>query len=191
MKIKITYPDPAETKLPRRKILQILRLPFWAAAFACPIINLIIGGKAWSIVVLMSLYIVWTLLVSPALVEYNRISQTVKLVTNTGILLALIDIFLAPGWAIEVVPIVCFGGLIISGLLFFTNLEKQKQNMLPMLLMIFVTQVGAVIGLSVYHEEKRWALIVMGLISLALLFACIIALGADFIKELQKRFHVK
>ncbi len=191
MKLKITYPSVEKRKVQRKKILRILRLPFLAAAVVCPILNLITGGKAWSLVVLMSLYIAWTLLVSPDLVEYNRISQTVKATVNAGILLTLIDVFLASGWAIEVVPIVCFGGLIISGVLFFTNLERQKQNMLPMLLMIFITQLGAAIGLSVYHEQKRWALIVMGLISVVLLFACIIALGGDFIRELKKRVHVK
>ncbi len=191
MKIEITYPAVEKKTLQRRKILRIARIPFTLAAIACPIVNLFTGGKAWSLIVLMSLYFAWTLLVSPDLVEYNRISQTVKLTVNSSILLALIDIFLSPGWAIEVVPIVCFAGLIVSGVLFFTNLERQKQNMLPMLLMIFVTQLGAIIGLSIYHEAKRWALIVMGVLSFALLAACIIALGRDFLRELQKRFHVK
>ena len=139
----------------------------------------------------MSLYTVWSLVLSPDLVEYNRISQFIKLITCSCILLTMIDIFLAPGWAIEVVPIVCFGGLTIAGVLFFTDLEKQKQNMLPMLLLIFLAIIGSIVGLCLWHEESRWALAVMGAFALALLFACAVTLGNDFVRELRRGFHIK
>lgn len=191
MKIKNTYPTAPKHTLQRRKFLKIVRWPCLAAAYACPIVNLIIGGRAWSVIVLMALYMLWTLVLSPDLVEYNRISQVVKVVTYSIILLALIDVCLAPGWALDVIPIVCFGGLILSGVLFFTDLERQKQNMLPMLLLIFLAILGAIIGLSTWHTKMRWAIIVMGALALALLVACIIALGAEFLRELKRRFHTK
>ena len=99
-----------------------------AAAIASVLVNWATGGKAWSLIVLMSLYMVWTLVLSPDLVEYNRISQFIKLITCTCILLTLIDVFLISGWAVIVVPIVGFGGLIVAGILFLTDLERQKQN---------------------------------------------------------------
>ena len=191
MELKITYPPVGKRKLQQKKLIAIMRWPFLFAAYICPILNLVTGGKAWSLIVLMSLYTVWTLVLSPDLVEYNRISQFIKLITCSCILLALIDIFLAPGWAIEVVPIVCFCGLAISGILFFTDLERQKQNMLPMLLLIFLALIGSVIGLCLWHEESRWALAVMGAFALALLVACVITLGNDFTRELKRRFHTK
>lgn len=191
MKIKITYPPVEKHKMQRKKFLSIIRWPVMFAAYICPILNLVIGGKAWSLIVLMSLYMLWSLVLSPDLVEYNRISQFIKLIVYSSILLVLIDAFLAPGWAIEVVPIVCFGGLIVSGVLFFTDMRRQKQNMMPMLFLIFFAILGSIIGLSVWHEESRWALAVMGALAVALLIACILLLGRDFLRELHRRFHIK
>lgn len=161
------------------------------AALICPVLNLVTGGKAWSIVVLMGLYMAWVLVLSPDLVEYNRISQCIKLITCSCVLLALIDIFLAPGWAIEVVPIVCFAGLAVCGVLFFTDLERQKQNMLPMLLLILLALAGSIVGLSLWHEESRWALAVMGVFAFSLLTACAAILGHGLLREFRRRFHTK
>lgn len=191
MKLNITYPPVAKRRLQRKKILSIMRWPIYFAAFICPVLNIVTGGKAWSLIVLMSLYMAWTLLLSPDLVEYNRISQFIKFITCSCVLLIVIDVFLAPGWAIEVVPIVCFCGLTIAGVLFFTDLERQKQNMLPMLLLIFITIVGSLVGLCLWHEESRWALAVMGAFSISLLVALTITLGSEFIRELRRRFHIQ
>lgn len=191
MKVEITYPQPQKKKLKRRKFLSIIKWPILLVSYICPIVNLLTGGKAWSLIVLMGLYMLWTLILSPDLVEYNRISQFIKLIFCTCVLLTLIDVFLAPGWAIQVVPIVCFGGLTVSGVLFFTDFERQKQNMLPMLLLIFLGIAGSVIGLSVWHEESNWALGVMGALAFALLVALMITLGGEFIRELKRRFHIK
>lgn len=191
MKLDITYPAVERRRLQRKKFLHIVRWPVLFAALICPVVNLVTGGAAWSIIVLMALYMLWTLVLSPDLVEYNRISQFIKTIVCTCILLTLIDVFLAPGWAIEVVPIVCFTGLAVAGILFFTDLERQKQNMLPMLLLILFAIAGSVIGLSLWHEESRWALAVMDVFAVCLLFACMVSLGSEFLRELKRRFHTK
>ena len=191
MKLDITYPTVERRRLQRKKFLHIVRWPVLFAALICPVVNLVTGGAAWSIIVLMALYMLWTLVLSPDLVEYNRISQFIKTIVCTCILLTLIDVFLAPGWAIEVVPIVCFTGLAVAGILFFTDLERQKQNMLPMLLLILFAIAGSVIGLSLWHEESRWALAVMGVFAVCLLFSCMVSLGSEFLRELKRRFHTK
>ncbi len=191
MNVKITYPTVEKHRLQRNKFLKILRWPYLAATIACPIVNYYTGGKAWSIIALMGMYMVWKLVLSPDLVEYNRLSQTIKLFLSSCVLLALIDYFLVPGWAILVVPIVGFGGLAVAGTLLFSDLERQKQNFLPLLFMIILAMIGSVIGLSLWHEASRWALIVMGCSAVALLIACCITMGTDFIRELKRRFHVK
>ena len=191
MKVNITYPPVTKRKLQRKRVLMIARWPMLFAAFICPVINLVTGGKAWSVIVLMSLYMVWTLGFATDLVEYNRISQFIKLITETCILLILIDVLLAPGWAIEVVPSVCFGGFVVVGILFFTDLRRQKQNMLPMLSMIFLALISSIVGLILWHEESRWALAIMGAFAFALLVACIVILKTEFVRELKRRFHVK
>ncbi len=191
LKIEITYPPVSKRGFQRRKLVKTMRWPILLAAYTCPIVNLCVGGKAWSVIVLMALYMLWTLVLSPDLVEYNRISQPIKLIACSCVLLALIDLLLAPGWAMLVVPLVCFAGLLVSAVLFFTDLEKQKQNMLPMLLLAVMALLGAVVGLSVWHGEGRWALAVMGSFSLALLITCILILGADFTREIRRRFHTR
>lgn len=191
MKVDIVYPRPGREQQLHRRLAGLLQWPFLFAAYICPILNLVTGGRAWSVIVLWSLFIVWSTAISPALVEYNRISQFIKLISNACILLILIDRLLSPGWAVEVVPIVCFCGLAVAGILFFTDLERQKQNMLPLLLLIAVSLLCAVVGLILWREESRWALAVMGAFAFALLFACACTLGPDFVRELKKRFHTQ
>ncbi len=191
MNVKITYPAVEKRRLERQKFLSILRWPYLAAAIICPIVNYCVGGKAWSIIVLMGMYMAWKLVLSPDLVEYNRLSQSIKLLLTSCVMLVLIDYFLVPGWAIEVVPIVGFGGLVLAGTLLFSDFERQKQNLLPLLLLIFLAIVGSVVGLSVWYDRGRWAFWVMGAVAILLLISCCISLGGEFLRELKRRFHIK
>jgi membrane protein YdbS with pleckstrin-like domain len=191
MKIKNTYPTAPKQTLQRRKLLNIVRWPFWIAGYGCPVINLIVGGKAWSAVVVIALIMTWKLVLCPDLVEYNRISQFIKLIACSCLLLGAIDLFLASGWAMKVIPLVSFGGLVGSGLMFFTDIQRQKQNMLPMLLLIFCCLVASIVGVSVLGKNSGWELIVMGSVALAQLVAIICTLGGEFLRELRRRFHIK
>ena len=189
MKIKITYPEVAPDKVKHQKFINFIKWPILIAVIICPILNIVTGGKAWSLVVLMSIYMVWDLVISRDLVEYNRISQFVKLITLTGLLLTIIDIFLAPGWAIEAVSILIFSGLIVTAILFFTDIERQKQNIFPLLFLILLSIFSSIIGLSFYHKKDNWGLAVMGGIALILLVALNIVLKDNIINELKKGFH--
>ncbi|MDO4564941.1 MAG: DUF6320 domain-containing protein [Clostridia bacterium] len=191
MKVKLSYPLPEKRTQHWNRLVSALNWAFLFTAYICPIVNLTTGGKAWSVVVLWSLWILRSNVVAPALVEYNRISQFIKFIVHACVLLILIDVFLSPGWAVEVVPIVCFSGLIIAGFLFFTNLQRQKQNMFPMLGLIAVSLGCTIVGLIVWREERLWSLVVMGALAFALLAGCVCVLGLDFLRELKKRFHVK
>ena len=191
MKIKITYPKVSPKIIKHQRLINFMKWPLLIAVVICPIINLITGGKAWSLVVLMSIYMVWDLVISRDLVEYNRISQFVKLITLTSLLLITIDIFLAPGWALEAVPILIFSGLIVTSVLFFTDIEKQKQNIFPFLFLILLSIFSSIIGLSFYHEKDSWPLTVMGVVALFLLITLSITLKENIINELKKGFSVK
>lgn len=191
MKIKITYPKVSPKIIKHQRLINFMKWPLLIAVVICPIINLITGGKAWSLVVLMSIYMVWDLVISRDLVEYNRISQFVKLITLTSLLLITIDIFLAPGWALEAVPILIFSGLIVTSVLFFTDIERQKQNIFPFLFLILLSIFSSIIGLSFYHEKDSWPLTVMGVVALFLLITLSITLKENIINELKKGFSVK
>ena len=191
MKIKITYPKVSPKIIKHQRLINFMKWPLFIAVVICPIINLITGGKAWSLVVLMSIYMAWDLVISRDLVEYNRISQFVKLITLTSLLLITIDIFLAPGWALEAVPILIFSGLIVTSVLFFTDIERQKQNIFPFLFLILLSIFSSIVGLSFYHEKDSWPLTVMGVVALFLLITLTIALKENIINELKKGFSVK
>ncbi|MBP3457166.1 MAG: hypothetical protein J6K36_03560 [Bacilli bacterium] len=191
MKIKITYPKVSPKIIKHQRLINFMKWPLLIAVVICPIINLITGGKAWSLVVLMSIYMAWDLVISRDLVEYNRISQFVKLITLTSLLLITIDVFLAPGWALEAVPILIFSGLIVTSVLFFTDIERQKQNIFPFLFLILLSIFSSIIGLSFYHEKDSWPLTVMGVVALFLLITLSITLKENIINELKKGFSVK
>lgn len=191
MKIKITYPKVSPKIIKHQRLINFMKWPLLIAVVICPIINLITGGKAWSLVVLMSIYMAWDLVISRDLVEYNRISQFVKLITLTSLLLITIDVFLTPGWALEAVPILIFSGLIVTSVLFFTDIERQKQNIFPFLFLILLSIFSSIIGLSFYHEKDSWSLTVMGVVALFLLITLTITLKENIINELKKGFSVK
>ena len=191
MKIKITYPKVSPKIIKHQRLINFMKWPLLIAVVICPIINLITEGKAWSLVVLMSIYMAWDLVISRDLVEYNRISQFVKLITLTSLLLITIDVFLAPGWALEAVPILIFSGLIVTSVLFFTDIERQKQNIFPFLFLILLSIFSSIIGLSFYHEKDSWPLTVMGVVALFLLITLSITLKENIINELKKGFSVK
>jgi len=191
MKIEIVYPTEDVKSIKKLEVLSKIKWIFLFTAYICPVINILTGGKAWSVIVLWSLWIIFTFILSPDLVEYNRISQFVKFISNTSVLLIIVDVFIVSGWAVKVVPIFGFAGIVVSGILFFTDFNTQKQNLMPLLKLIFISLVCSVIGLVVWRNESHWALIVMGALALALLLASIKVLGEDFTREIHKRFHIR
>ena len=191
MRVEITYPSVTRASRSRRRMLSVLRFPFIGAAIASLAVNLWVGGPLWSIIVIPALYVVWRLVLAPDLVEYNRISQSIKAVVWSCILLTLIDIFLVHGFAIFVIPIVCFGGLVVCMVLFFTNLETQKHNMLPLVFFIFASVLGSAVALYFRHADGDWPYMVLLVLSVLFLLSLIIILGQDFKTELKRRFHLK
>lgn len=190
MKIDVTYPRRTKIEARRDDLIGWAKGPFLFAAYLCPIVNLATGGKAWSVIVLWALYMVWTLGFSTDMVEYNLISQCIRLVTQSCILLLLIDLLLAPGWAAVVVPIVCFSSLFAVGILFLCDLPKQRHNMLPMLALSGAALIAAILGLLILDCPK-WPLAVLGALSSALLVTCVCVLGGDMAREMKKMFHTE
>ena len=192
MHVKNTYPKITKVSRNRKRMLNIVRWPFLAVSLAAPIVNLWIGGPLWCILVILTLVIVWKMILSPDLVEFNRISQSIKVTVWSSILIAAVDLlFVNNRFALFVIPIVCFAGLTNCIVLFFTDLEIQKHNMLPLINFIFVSIIGSAIALYFYHNEENWPLIVLFCLSVLSLLSLIIVLGQDFKIEMQRRFHIK
>ena len=192
MHVEITYPSVKKKySFERRKLLGILRWPYIGVGIAAVIVNLCVRGPLWSVLVILSLYISWRLFLSLDLVEYNRLSQSIKGVYWTCVLLLLIDWLIVPIWASFVVPIVGAGGLILCGTLFFTDLETQKHNMLPLLLFLFVALIAAGIGVFVASPRDFWSFLGLGIVAVLLLVSLIVILRRDLVIEMRRRFHIK
>lgn len=191
MKVNITYPSKKSKNISRRRLLQILRWPFIGAALACIIVNICVGGKAWSAIAVVALFGIWKQIFAVDLVEYNRISQLIKSIMYIVIILALIDLLIVSIWAIGVLAIIGYSGLILSGILFLTDLKRQKQNMLPMFFYIVVALIASVVGFVYADPSNLWTVIVLAAVSFVLLFVCIVVLRKEFVNELKKGFKVK
>ena len=190
MDFEIIYPHIKKTSIAMLRVRYIFGLIFLAAAAVCPIVNIVLHGPAWSVIVLWALYMVWTLILKAPLVERNLISQGVRLLVMTGILLVLIDWLIVPGWAAFVIPNVVYTALIVLAILFFVNVSKQRHNVMPLLVVVALTVVGSVIALFVF-SETRWPMIVLAAVAASLLIVSIFILRTRLISEFRKRFHIE
>lgn len=191
MEVKVTYPHVERRKKGRRKMLQILKWPFIVGALASIIVNICVGGKAWSAIVVAGEIALWKLVFALDLVEYNRISQFIKATIYSCIILALIHFLIVPFWALGIISILVYAALVVSGILFLTDIKRQKQNMLPMFFFIVAALVSSAIGFILSDTKDYWAVIVLSSISVVLLIVCISVLRLDFLRELKKGFHIK
>ena len=167
------------------KIMEWLSL---ATCIACPIVNYFVGGKWWSAVVVWAVYSFWSIVLSPDMVERNMISQTVKVLWRTAVLLALIDHFLAPGWAHFVIPILGFSGLLITSVTYLADFNRQRQNAMPMI-WLFLFSLAFSVAALLGWIQLNWPMMVLGGSSSALIILGVIAFREDLLLELKKRFH--
>ncbi len=190
MEIKIVYPELGKKKLRGTRYLFVCGTAFAAAAVVSVLVNLAVGGKAWSVIVSAALLLIWKLALARDLVEYNRVSQSAKWLIGSCIMLILIELFLAPGWAVFVVPIVFGAGLLVSGTLFISDLRKQKHNMKPLLILIIIAFAGAAAA-RFFMKGLNIPLIVLLALSAALLIALTAILKSFLLRELRCRLHTK
>ena len=127
MVVKEVYPHIDRQIRVYQTVRNIARYVFIAAALVCLITNYLTGGKFWSAVVVWSIITAWNIFFSPDRFEFNAISQTVKVIFHAVVLLWLIDLCLVQaGWYKFVIPIVCFGALLLTVVFLFTRLSSPS-----------------------------------------------------------------
>ena len=187
MKVKIVYPELSKPKRFFYHTRSVVRVVFLLAALTCLFTNWAVKGKPWSIVVVWSLFSIWNLVFSPDTIEFNMISQIVKLLFFSIVLLGLIDICLVQGWALFVIPIVVFSGLLVTSVFFFIDVNAQSQNSMPLVAMAICSLIAYGVCRH-FYPDAGWPMIVMGAVALSLLILCIL-FNKEFVNELKKRFH--
>ena len=190
MDFEIIYPKIKKQSLAMLRIRYVMGLIFLVSGVVCSIVNIAVGGKAWSVIAIWGMYMVWTLVLKQPLVERNLISQGVRLAVCTVIMLVLIDRLLYPGWANFVAPIVAYAALIVLAILFFVNVSQQRHNVMPLVILTALAAVGSAVALFVFSETS-WPMIVLASTAAALLIATAFTLKTRLISELVKRFHLR
>lgn len=188
MTVNITYPH-IKRKIERIRVLRnMARFGLVFAGVICVFLNLVIGGPAWSAIVVWAVWTGWILLTSPDFVSCNRLSLCSKLVFNAALLLALITLLFSRKAAFGV-PLTWFIGECTSGVLFFTDIRRQKQNMAPMLMLLLVGLVGSAAGMI--FISKSWVFIAVGAAAAAILIGCVAVLRGELTGAFKKAMHVK
>ena len=189
MNPKIIYPIPERQAGFYRSLRNLARITFLAAGVICLLINFLVKGKMWSIIVIWSLFSVWRLVFSPRLVEFSIFSHASKVTFYIVILLFLIDRFLAPGWAETVIPIVLFADLLVMFVLFFVTYERRRRHLVSIILLGLLNLVSIPYSIHSWPIDN-WIAFSFQIASLALFIVMIIVNRKDLMYELKVRFLV-
>lgn len=186
MRLKNIYPIPERQGNFYHKLRFIMGIVFIVAILACVIVNLSVGGKAWSVVVVWSIISLWRLLFSLKIVEFSIFSHATRITFYLIVLLLLIDYFLYSGWAKTVIPIVLFGYLLIMFILFLSLRDKRDRHYLS----IFILGLFAIafIPYSIRFPIDNWIAFSFSIAILVLFIVLLIINFKDIVYEIKVRF---
>jgi hypothetical protein len=156
----------------------------------CPIVNHLTGGPLWSVVADVAMVFFWIEVLSPDVLENNMLRQVFRLGSFAIIETTLIGIFLSPGWLGFVLPIIGFGILLISVLLFVINLDKHRNCIMPLILETLIALVAFIVMVNI-TEQLNWPMITLGAVSSFVAFTGLVIFHKDIWVELRKRLHIK
>jgi len=192
MEMKNVYPDNLKN---RGRGLYIVRKIFmfilWIGALASVIVNISTGKPWWSAVVVVSVFAVHRLLLSPQLVERNMIGLFINLASYASLILLSIGLTLSEGWDLFVIPIVCSGSILICTLMFIFDTEGQKNSVHASAMLSFLCTVAFLVGFLKLQGREKLVMGICGLVAAACLVIYFSVLRTDFFRELKRRFHTK
>ena len=186
MNLKNIYPIPKRQNNFYHTFRFIMRIIFVVAILVCVIVNVAVGGKPWSIIVVWSIISLWRLLFSLKIVEFSIFSHATRVTFYLVILLLLIDYFLVPGWAKTVVPIVLFGYLLIMTILFASLRDKKDRHYLSIFVLGLFSL--AFIPYSIRFPIEDWIAFAFS-IAIFVIFVVLLAINfKDIVYEIKVRF---
>ena len=190
MNPKIIYPIPIRQSQIYRNLRNFCRILFIVAALVCLLINFLVKGKAWSLIVVWSLFITWRAVFSLKLSEFSVFSHIISLSIYVIILLVLIDRFLISGWAQTVVPIVFFAIILIMMIVYYATYEKKERHIVSISFLAFIS----IISIPYYYHSwpiENWVGFAFHLASLVLSLILAIISRKEIMRELKVRFKRK
>ena len=187
MNPKIIYPIPERQRMFFRRLREIVRIVFICASLICLLVNFLVKGKFWSIIVVWSLFSLWRLIFSLRLVEFSVYSHAVRVTLHTIILLFLIDHFLAPGWAQTVIPIVFFADLLLMFVIYYVTYDRRHRHLVSILMLGLINLISIPYSIRSWPIDN-WIAFAFQAASLLLFVVLIIINRKDLIYELKVRF---
>ncbi len=188
--IRIEYSDKKKSSLFMFWFKRLLKWIMALGIVTCPIVNHLTGGPLWSVVADVAMVFFWIEVLSPDVLENNMLRQVFKLGSFAIIETTLIGIFLSPGWLGFVLPIIGFGILLISVLLFVINLDKHRNCIMPLILETLIALVAFIVMVNI-TEQLNWPMITLGAVSSFVAFTGLVIFHKDIWVELRKRLHIK
>lgn len=189
MNPKIIYPIPERQRMFFRRLREIVRIVFICASLICLLVNFLVKGKFWSIIVVWSLFSLWRLIFSLRLVEFSVYSHAVRVTLHTIILLFLIDHFLAPGWAQTVIPIVFFADLLLMFVIYYVTYDRRHRHLVSILMLGLINLISIPYSIRSWPIDN-WIAFAFQAASLLLFVVLIIINRKDLIYELKVRFMI-
>ena len=187
MNPKIIYPVPERQSLFYRYLRNIVRIVFLVAALVCLIVNLLVKGKMWSLVVIWSLFSVWRLVFSLRLVEFSIFAHANKVTFYLVVLLFLIDHFLVPGWAETVIPIVLFADLLVMFVIYFAIYDRKERHLISIVLLGVLNLITIPYSLHSW-PISNWIAFAFQCASLLLFVTLLLINRNELIYEIRARF---
>jgi hypothetical protein len=187
MNPKIIYPVPERQSLFYRYLRNIVRIVFLVAALVCLIVNFLVKGKMWSLVVIWSLFSVWRLVFSLRLVEFSIFAHANKVTFYLVVLLFLIDHFLVPGWAETVIPIVLFADLLVMFVIFFAIYDRKERHLISIVLLGVLNLITIPYSLHSW-PISNWIAFAFQCASLLLFVTLLLINRKELIYEIRARF---
>ncbi len=188
--IRIEYSDKKKSSLFMFWFKRLLKWIMALGIVTCPIVNHLTGGPLWSVVADVAMVFFWIEVLSPDVLENNMLRQVFRLGSFAIIETTLIGIFLSPGWLGFVLPIIGFGILLISVLLFVINLDKHRNCIMPLILETLIALVAFIVMVNI-TEQLNWPMITLGAVSSFVAFTGLVIFHKDIWVELRKRLHIK
>ena len=189
MNPKIIYPIPDRQSTLYRNLRSVTRIVFILAAFVCLLVNILVKGKPWSLIVIWSLFCAWRLFFSLRLVEFSIFAHNVKITLYIVVLLYLIDRFLAPGWGETVIPIVLFGDLLIMLVVFLMTYDRKERHVVSITMLGLINL--AMIPYSLHSWPiTNWIAFAFLCASSVLFIVLLIINRKQLIHELKVRFNI-
>lgn len=184
--IEMSYP------VPRRRVLNLLKLRraalriFDFAGAVCVLANVCIGGPAWSAVVLVSLWLVWTNLLARPLVEDGAAERLSRLFLSVCALVLTIELVFGGSYTGIVLPALLACTLVLLSAVYYLGRRRSLMPLLRLLALAVLDIAAALCGLLPLNLPASITLMAL---SLAAALPALFLRRSEVMAELKKRLH--